>query len=48
MSRSVYTAGWRAGGSIVDVEDHRLDIGRFQNWALGNLVWNTNRGVYAE
>ena len=28
--------------------DDPLDIGRFQNWALGNLVWNTNRGVFAE
>ena len=28
--------------------DHRLDIGRFQDWALGNLVGNTNRGIFAE
>lgn len=28
--------------------DDSLDIGRFQNWALGNLVWNTNRGIFAE
>ena len=28
--------------------DDPLDIGRFQNWALGNLVWNTNRGIFAE
>ena len=46
--RSLYAAGWRAGGSVVDMEDHRLDIGRFQNWALGNLVWNTNSGIFAE
>jgi len=30
------------------VGDHQLDIGRFQNWALGNLVGNTNRGIFAE
>ena len=28
--------------------DHRLEIARFQNWALGNLVGNTNRGIFAE
>ena len=48
MSKSRYATGWRAGGSVVDVEDHWLDIGRFQNWALGNLLWNTNRCVFAE
>lgn len=35
-------------GSVVAVDDHRLDIGRFQNWALGKLAWNTNRGIFAE
>ena len=28
--------------------DRGLDVGRFQNWVLGNLVGNTNRGVFAE
>ena len=28
--------------------DHRLEITRFQKWALGNLVGNTNRGIFAE
>ena len=28
--------------------DHGLDIDRFRHWALGNLVWNTNRGIFAE
>ena len=27
---------------------HEFDIGLFQNWALGNLVGNTNRGIFAE
>lgn len=48
MSRSICSAGWRAGSIVADVEDHHLDIRRFQNWALGNLVWNTNRGIFAE
>ena len=33
---------------VVGVQDHKLEIGRFQNWALGNLVGNTNRGIFAE
>ncbi len=48
MSRSLHVAGWRTGGSVVDVEDHRLDIDHFRHWALGNLVCNTNRGIFAE
>ncbi len=28
--------------------EHRLEIARFRRWALGNLVWNTNRGIFAE
>ena len=41
-------AGWRAGGSVVGVADHGLDIDSFRHWALGNLVGNTNRGIFAE
>ena len=33
---------------VAAVWDDRLDIGRFQSWALGNLVGNTNRGIFAE
>lgn len=28
--------------------DDALDIYRFRRWALGNLVGNTNRGIFAE
>ena len=28
--------------------DHEFNVARFQQWALGNLVWNTNRGTFAE
>ena len=28
--------------------DQGLDIDRFHRWALGNLVGNTNRGIFAE
>jgi len=48
VSRSLYAAAWRASDSVVDMEDHGLDIDRFRRWALGNLVWNTNRGIFAE
>lgn len=48
MSRSPHAARWRTGGSVVDMQDHGREVGRFENWALGNLVWNTNRGVFAE
>ena len=30
------------------MSDCSHDMSRFQNWALGNLVGNTNRGIFAE
>ena len=36
------------GGRVVHMGDHRLDIDRFRHWALGNLVGNTSRGIFAE
>lgn len=48
MSRSLDAARGRASGRVGWVGDDALDIARFRNWALGNLVWNTNRGVFAE
>ena len=33
---------------VAAMVDDRLDIDRFQNWVLGNLVGNTNRGIFAE
>ena len=35
-------------GRVAAMGDRGLDMGRFQDWALGNLVGNTNRGIFAE
>ena len=48
VSKYLCAAGWRARGSVIDVEEQRFDIDRFHRWALGNLVSNTNRGIFAE
>ena len=34
--------------TLVSMADHLLDIGSFQRWALGDLVDNANRGIFAE
>ena len=44
----VRPASLSPGGKVAGVGDHGLDIDRFRHWALGNLVWNTNRGIFAE
>ena len=43
--QAVLSAASRYGRAV---GDDGLDIDRFQNWALGNLVGNTNRGIFAE
>ena len=48
MSRSFSALNWRAGSRVIRVADRRFDISRFHRWALGNLVGNTNRGIFAE
>lgn len=36
------------GVTLAGVENYRSEIGAFQQWAMGNLAENRNRGIFAE